>query len=65
MRTARETSKTKTLQKKARLFVPILPVDSQELFLKVPKRGQFHAAIRVTTKHRDSCQHQGDRQYRV
>ena len=29
--------------------------DSQEPVLKVPKRGQFHAAIRVTPKCCDSC----------
>ena len=28
---------------------------SQESVLRVPKRGQFQAAIRVTTKRRDSC----------
>ena len=31
------------------------PVGSQESVLKVPKRGQFHAAIRVATKRCDSC----------
>ena len=49
MRTARETSKTQTLQNKGPFFPPLLPVVSQELVLKVPKRGQFQAAIRVTT----------------
>ena len=35
-------------------FSPLLPVGSQESVLKVPKRRQFHAAIRVTTKRCDS-----------
>ena len=34
---------------------PLLLVGSKELVLKVPKRGQFHAAIRVTRKRCDSC----------
>ena len=38
----------------ARFFPPLLPVGNQESVLKVPKRGQFHAAIRVTTKRCDS-----------
>ena len=37
------------------IFLAILPVGSKESVLKVPKRGQFHAAIRVTTKRCDSC----------
>ena len=36
-------------------FSPLLPVGSPESVLKVPKRGQFPAATRVTTKHCDSC----------
>ena len=34
---------------------PLLLVGSKQLVLKVPKRGQFHAAIRVTRKRCDSC----------
>ena len=34
---------------------PLLLVGSKELVLKVPKRGQFHAAIRVTRERCDSC----------
>ena len=34
---------------------PLLLVGSKELVLKVPKRGQFHAAIRMTRKRCDSC----------
>ena len=34
---------------------PLLLVSSKELVLKVPKRGQFHTAIRVTRKRCDSC----------
>ena len=34
---------------------PLLLVGSKDLVLKVPKRGQFHAAIRVTRKRCDSC----------
>ena len=34
---------------------PLLLVGNKELVLKVPKRGQFHAAIRVTRKRCDSC----------
>ena len=37
------------------MFFPPLPVGSQELVFKVPKRGHFHAAIRVTPKRCDSC----------
>ena len=33
---------------------PLLLVGSEELVLKAPKRGQFHAAIRVTRKRCDS-----------
>ena len=33
---------------------PLLLVGSRELVLKVPKQGQFHAAIRVTRKRCDS-----------
>ena len=36
-------------------LLPLLLVGSKELVLKVPKRGQFHAAIRVTRKRCDSC----------
>ena len=36
-------------------FSPLLLVGSQESVLKVPKRGQFHAAIRVTPRRFDSC----------
>ena len=49
MPTARETSKTQTLRNTGRVFLPpLFLVGSKELVLKVPKRGQFHAAIRVT-----------------
>ena len=51
MPTARETSKTQTkvLVKRRPVFLsPLLLVGSKELVWKVPKRGQFHAAIRVT-----------------
>ena len=34
---------------------PLLLVGSKELVLKVPKRWQFHAAIRVIRKRCDSC----------
>ena len=34
---------------------PLLPFSSQASVLKVPKRGQFHAAIRVTPKRCDVC----------
>ena len=34
---------------------PLLLVGSKELVLKVPKRGQLHAAICVTRKRCDSC----------
>ena len=34
---------------------PLFLVGSKELVLKVPKRGQFHAAIRVTIWRCDSC----------
>ena len=37
------------------LFPHFLPVCSQTSVLKVPKRGKFHAAIRVTPKRCDSC----------
>ena len=36
-------------------LLPLLLVGSKELVLKVPKRRQFHAAIRVTRKRCDSC----------
>ena len=42
--------KHKPCETKARFFSPLLLVGSQESVSKVPKRGQFHAAIRVTTK---------------
>ena len=45
----------KSCETEPRLFFPHLPVFSQESVLQVPKRGQFHAAIRVTLKHCDSC----------
>ena len=55
MRTARETSKTKPCETKARSFFALLPVGAQESVLKVPKRGRFHAAIHVTLTRCDSC----------
>ena len=47
-------------------FLPLLPHCSQRSVLKVPKQGQFHAAIRVTNSHCDSCAkvHCGDGRYR-
>ena len=48
MRAARETSNTKTLRNKSSPC-------GQESVLKVPKRGQFRAAIRVTPKRCDAC----------
>ena len=36
------------------LLPPLFLVGSKDLVLKVPKRGQFHAAIRVTRKRCDS-----------
>ena len=48
-------------KKKALLFPPLVPglvvvrILTQESVLKLPKRGAFHAAIRVTTRHCDSC----------
>ena len=47
--------KHKPCETKARFFFSLLPVGSQESVLKVPKRGQFHAAIRVTISRCDSC----------
>ena len=46
--------KHKPCETKARVFSPLLLVDCQESVLKVPKRVQFHAAIRVTPKCCDS-----------
>ena len=45
----RDVKKHKPHSTKAAFFPPLLPVGSQESVLKVPKRGQFHAAIRVQT----------------
>ena len=53
MRTARETLKTQTYETKT--LLSLLLDGSQESVLKVPKRGQCHAAIRVTTPCCDSC----------
>ena len=39
--------KHKHCETQARFLPPLLLVGSQQLVLKVPKRGQFHAAIRV------------------
>ena len=47
---------------KARFFPPLLPVGSQEWVSKVPKRGQFHLAIRVTPKRCNSCAQGGTRE---
>ena len=47
--------KTKTLRNKAPFIFPLLLVGSQESVLKVPKRGQFQAVIRVTTNRCNSC----------
>ena len=40
--------KHKPCQTQARFLPPLLLVSSKELVLKVPKRGRFHVAIRVT-----------------
>ena len=40
---------------RALFFSPFLPVGINESVLRVRKRGQFHAAIRVTRKRCDSC----------
>ena len=53
--TARETSKAQSPTKQRAFFHPLLPVGNQESVLKVPKGGQFHAAIRVTTRRCDLC----------
>ena len=45
----------KSCEAKAPVFPPPVLVGSQESVLKVPKQGQFHAAIRVTPKLCDSC----------
>ena len=50
----RNVEKQNPAKQKPRLAFPILPVDSQESLLKDPKQRQFHAAIRVTPKRRDS-----------
>ena len=47
--------KHKPCETKARFLPPLLRVGSQELVLQVPSRGQFQAAIRMTTKRSDSC----------
>ena len=49
--------KHKPCETEACFFPPLLPVGSQESVLKVPKRRQFHAAIRVTSERCDSCAH--------
>ena len=51
MQTACETSKTQTLRNKGPVFSPTSPVGSQESVLKLPKRGQFHATVRVPKEH--------------
>ena len=50
----RSVKSTNLAKHRASFFLAILPVGSQELVLKVPKRGQFHAAIRMTRKCCDS-----------
>ena len=40
--------KHKPCETQARSLPPLFLVGSKELVLKVPKRGQIHAAIRVT-----------------
>ena len=47
--------KHKPCETQARYIFPFLPVGSQKSGFKVPKRGQFHAAILVTPKRCDSC----------
>ena len=48
--------KNANLAKHRPVFLPpLLLVGSNKLVLKVPKRGQFHAAIRVTIWRCDSC----------
>ena len=51
----RNVQKHKPRETQTRVFSPFLVVGSKELVLKVPKRGQCHAAIRVTPKCCDSC----------
>ena len=50
-----ETSKAQTLGNRGPFFPHFSLLGSQESVLKVPQRGQFHAAIRMTTKRCDSC----------
>ena len=45
MPTAIQMSKTQTLRNKGPFFPPLPPVGSRESVLKMPTRGQFHAAI--------------------
>ena len=47
--------KHKYCEIQAPFFPPLLLAGSKELVLRVPKRGQFQAAIRVTKKRCDSC----------
>ena len=47
--------KHKHCETQTHFLPPLLLVGSKELVLKVPKRGQFHTAIRVTRKRSDSC----------
>ena len=53
MQMAAKRQKHKLCETKA--FPPLLLVGGQESVLQAPKRGQFHAVIRVTPKCCDSC----------
>ena len=51
----RNVKNTNLAKHRPAFLPPLLLVGSKESVLKVPKRRQFHAAIRVTTKRCDSC----------
>ena len=56
MRCQRPAKRQKHKPCETKALLPLLlSVGSSESVLKVPKRGQFHDAIRVTTKRCDSC----------
>ena len=53
--------KNSDLAKHRPVFLPpLLLVDSKELILKVPKRRQFHAAIRVPKEHWGEGRYRGE-----
>ena len=51
----RNVKNTNVAKQRPIYLPPLLLVGSKELVLKVPERGQFHAAIRVARKRCDSC----------